>query len=341
MADQRFYAFHGAASLTAIAEVSGATLLPGARGPEAEASGVSTLSDATADELAYFQDERYADQLPGAKAVAIFVREADAEQAGASGAARLVTPTPQASFARASRLLFSPRALADQDTLIHPSAQIGANVRIGPGAVVGADAEIGDDVSLGPACVIGAGVRIGPGSVIGPCAVIGFAVIGSNAKVLAGAVIGESGFGLAGDDKGLFDLPHLGRVLVDDDVTIGANTTIDRGMLADTTVGSRTKIDNLVQIAHNVRIGRDCVIAGCCGLSGSVVLGDNVMLGGSVGVADHVLVGDGARLAGATLVMRDVPAGETWAGAPARPIRTFFREVAALSRLARSKGSRG
>jgi UDP-3-O-[3-hydroxymyristoyl] glucosamine N-acyltransferase len=156
-------------------------------------------------------------------------------------------------------------------------------------------------------------------------------------KLGAGVVVGEAGFGLAVGAAGLIDVPQLGRVIIQDGVSIGPQTCVDRGAYEDTTIGENTKIDNLVQIAHNVVIGRNCVIAGQCGLSGSSVLGDGVQLGGRVGLADHVTVGDGARIAAAAGVMRDIPAGETWCGIPAMPVRQFFREVAWLSRHASRK----
>jgi UDP-3-O-[3-hydroxymyristoyl] glucosamine N-acyltransferase len=183
--------------------------------------------------------------------------------------------------------------------------------------------------------VIGGGVTIGPDGEIGPCAVVRFTDLGARVRIHAGAAVGENGYGLAQGESGLLERLHIGRVTIGDDVRIGASTTVDRGAFADTVIGDGAKIDNLVQIAHNVRIGRRCVIAGCCGISGSAVIEDGAMLGGSVGISDHVTIGAGAKLAGASLVMRDVPPGESWCGAPARPIRQFFREVVALERLAR------
>jgi UDP-3-O-[3-hydroxymyristoyl] glucosamine N-acyltransferase len=177
--------------------------------------------------------------------------------------------------------------------------------------------------------------------VVGASASIGVALIGDGVRLAAAVVIGEPGFGVAVGPRGLIDVPQLGRVIIQDNVSIGAHTCVDRGAFDDTVIGENTKIDNLVQIAHNVTIGRNCVIAGHCGLSGSAVLGDGVQLGGRVGLADHVVIGAGARLAAASGVMRDVPAGETWCGAPARPRRQFFREVAWLTRAASRRDEGG
>ncbi len=158
---------------------------------------------------------------------------------------------------------------------------------------------------------------------------------------MAGVVIGEAGFGVAVSRSGAVDVPQLGRVIIQDGVSIGAGTCIDRGAWADTVIGENSKIDNLVQIAHNVQLGRNCILAGQVGLSGSVVVGDGVMFGGRAGIADHLTIGAGAQIAAAAGVMHDVPAGERWAGAPAKPLRQFMRESAWLARMASGRGKAG
>lgn len=253
---------------------------------------------------------------------------------------------PQALFAKAGRELFpdtvTPRSFTGTagvaaDASVSATALLEGNITVERGAVIGDHVEIGSGSVIGPGAIIGANCKIGRDCVVGPNASIINAFLGNRVLIQAGARIGQDGFGFIGGERGLEKMPHVGRVIIQDDVEIGSNTTVDRGALSDTVVGEGTKIDNLVQIAHNVRIGRHCVITGHCGLSGSVVLGDRVMLGGRVGIADHVTIGDGAQIAAASGVMNDVPAGERWAGAPAQPIKEFFREVALIRNLVREK----
>jgi UDP-3-O-[3-hydroxymyristoyl] glucosamine N-acyltransferase len=176
---------------------------------------------------------------------------------------------------------------------------------------------------------------------IGPRVSIQCAHIGDEVVIQAGAVIGASGFGFASLAEGHVKIPQLGRVLVQDRVEIGANSTIDRGALGDTLIGEGTKIDNLVQIGHNTRVGRHCVMAGQVGLSGSVTLGDFVLLGGKVGVADHVTIGDRVRVAALSGVGTDLEAGADYGGIPARPLMQWKREIAALAKLARTRKRTG
>jgi UDP-3-O-[3-hydroxymyristoyl] glucosamine N-acyltransferase len=220
----------------------------------------------------------------------------------------------------------------DPGASVHEDARLEDGVTVDPGAVVGPGAEIGAGTVICANAVIGPDVRIGRDCSVGPGASISHALVGDRVIIHAGARIGQDGFGYI-PGKSHLKVPQLGRVIIQDDVEIGAGTTVDRGGGRDTMIGEGTKIDNLVQIAHNVSIGRKCLIAGHVGLSGSVTLGDAVMLGGKVGVADHRKIGDGAQLIALSGVMHDVPAGERWGGAPAKPLREFFREQVALQRL--------
>jgi len=202
------------------------------------------------------------------------------------------------------------------------------------GAVVGPEAEIGGGTVICAGAVIGPRVRIGRNSAIGPGASVIHALVGNNVIIHAGARIGSDGFGYQPSPRGHLKVPQLGRVVIQDDVEIGANTTVDRGALSDTVVGEGSKIDNLVQIAHNVVIGRHCIVVSQTGISGSTQLGDFVMLGGQVGVVGHVTIGTGAQIAASSNVKGDVPPGVRWGGSPAKPVREWFREVATLRRLA-------
>lgn len=223
---------------------------------------------------------------------------------------------------------------------IHPTAtvaadaELGADVRVGAGAVIAAGAKIGDGCHLRAHSYVGAGAVLGARCVLHPQATVYDGVrLGERVVLHAGAVIGADGFGYAASPRGAVKIRHLGGVQLADDVEIGANSAVDRGTLDDTVVGSRTKIDNLCQIGHNVRIGTDCLVAGMTGIAGSVVIGDGVIIGGAVGIADHVTIGSGARIAGRSGVTKDVPPGETWAGFPARPYRQYARALYLADRL--------
>jgi UDP-3-O-[3-hydroxymyristoyl] glucosamine N-acyltransferase len=191
---------------------------------------------------------------------------------------------------------------------------------------------------IGANTVIGPGVAIGREAAISANVTLGCALLGDRVTILAGAVIGEAGFGATVGAQGLIDIPQLGRVILQDGVTVGANSCIDRGAFDDTVIGENTKIDNLVQIAHNVRVGRNCVMAAHTGISGSVTIGDGAQLGGRVGIADHVTIGAGARLAASAGVMHDIGPGETWGGFPAQPIRGWMRETAWLRKMSSRRG---
>lgn len=335
MPDPRFFERLGPFTLAQLAAVSGAVLAREAD-PARLIAGAAPLDRADGEAISFLGDRKYLAALRGSSAGACFLSEAHASEAP-DGCAVLLTTEPQAAFSRCAARLHPPRSFEESEADVHAEAVFEPGVRLGRGAVVGQGARVGSGTEIGPGAAIGPGVAIGRDCRIGANVVIGFALIGDRVRILSGAVIGEAGFGVAGSRGGAIDVPQLGRVIIQDGVTVGANTCIDRGAYEDTVIGENTKIDNLVQIAHNVVVGRNCVLAAHTGLSGSVTVGDGAMFGGRAGIADHLNIGARAQIAAAAGVMHDVPDGEVWCGAPARPIRRFMRETAWLSKNAARK----
>ncbi len=339
MPDPRFFDDMGPASLHELARLGGAELADASLGSRSIAH-VAPLDAADGRAVSFFSDAKRRDAAAATQAGACFVRPEHRDLL-APGCAALLTAHPQAAWATAATRLHAPRRHEPLSASIHPDCELEDGVRLSPGVTVGQGARIGRGTHLSPGAVIGPGVTIGRDCLIGPNAVIGFAIIGDRVSIHAGAVIGEAGFGAAGGPRGVVDLPQLGRVVIQDGVTVGANSCIDRGAFTDTTIGENTKIDNLVHVAHNVRLGRNCVLAAYTGLSGSTVVGDGVAFGGKAGVADHLTIGSGASIGASASVFKDVPAGETWTGFPARPLKRWLRETAWLSRMAGGRGTRG
>jgi UDP-3-O-[3-hydroxymyristoyl] glucosamine N-acyltransferase len=249
---------------------------------------------------------------------------------------------PQRAFALICTHFYPPNQQPHlgQGEAVHTSARIAQDCEILPGCVIGEHAEIGEGTSIGPHAIIGPGVRIGRWCRVGAGVSISHALIGDRVLIHPNAAIGQDGFGFVMGPRGHLKFPQLGRVIIQDGVEIGALTAVDRGALGDTIIGEGTKIDNLCQIGHNCRIGRHCIIAGMSGISGSAILGDLVVLAGGVGLADHVEIGAGAVIAAGSAVLRDVPAGKTYAGYPARPIAHWRREVALFSRMVKNRQNR-
>jgi UDP-3-O-[3-hydroxymyristoyl] glucosamine N-acyltransferase len=246
------------------------------------------------------------------------------------------TSQPYLAWARVAAL-FHPappvRAGIHPSAVVDPAAQVDPSAEIGPLVVVEAGAEIGPRCRIGALSVIGAGVVLGADCRVGSGVSVSHAMLGARVYLYPGCRVGQEGFGFATGPDGFLTVPQLGRVLIGDDVEVGANSTIDRGSSQDTVIGAGTRIDNLVQIGHNVRLGRCCVIVAQAGISGSAVLGDFVQFGGQAGITGHLTVGDGARIGAKSGVMEDVPAKAEWVGAPAMPARQFFREYATMRKI--------
>jgi UDP-3-O-[3-hydroxymyristoyl] glucosamine N-acyltransferase len=339
MPDSRFYEDLGSVGVGELMEITGAALAPGSAEGGAAFNLVAPLALAEADAVGFFSDPRHLDALKTTRAGAIFLAPAQAEFAPA-GAVVLTTNEPKIAYAKAALRLHRPRLMPAGQERVHPAAQVEDGVLLAPGVVIGPGASIGAGTYIGANAVIGAGVAIGRDCVIGSNVTIGFALIGDRVRILAGAVIGEAGFGVEVSKGAAMDFPQLGRVILQDGVTVGANSCIDRGAWEDTVVGENTKIDNQVQIGHNVQLGRSCVLCGHVGLSGSTIVGDGVLFGAKAGIADHVTIGSGAQIMAASGVMGDIPAGEIWGGAPAVRARQFWRQVAWVSRMVNSRSRR-
>lgn len=335
MPDPRFFEALGPIPLSRLAEITGVRIVGGSS--DLQIAEAAPLNRAGADGIAFLNDRKHLADLKASKAAACFLPE-DLASEVPEGCTALVTRQPQGAWALAAGALHRPILQPASDSLIDPAAVLEEEVVVAPLAVIGPGARIGRGSWIGPGAVIGPGVQIGRDCRIGPQATVSCALIGDRVSLYAGATIGEAGFGATAGPKGVVDVPQLGRVILQDNVTIGANSHVDRGAYDDTVVGENTKIDNLVHIAHNTRVGRNCVMAAYVGISGSVTIGDGCAFGGRAGVADHVTIGDGASIGAAAGVMRNVPPGEVWSGYPAKPIRDWLKETVWLSKAARRKG---
>jgi len=340
MTEPRFFERPEGLTAQEIAALTGAVVRGSA---DRRIGGIAPLDRASPGDLSFMQSPKYLSQFAATQAGICLTTEKFAAEAPAHVAV-LVTPAPYRAFVAVAQKLYPgamrPSSLFEASgvspsALVHPSARLESGVTIDPAAVIGPRAEIGAGTVIAPGAVIGPDVRIGRGCAIGAGATIVHALIGDRVIVHAGVRIGQDGFGYLPGAAGHGKVPQVGRVIIQDGVEIGANSTVDRGAIRDTVIGEGSKIDNLVQIAHNVEIGRHCVLAAYTGISGSCSIGDYVMMGGRVGVTDNITIGAGAMIAAGSGVMSNIPPGEKWGGAPAQPARDWLKANAALRRLAR------
>jgi len=343
MTDPVFFRPHGPLALAELIRITGATPADGVS-PDLNIRRIAPLDLACEDDLTFLENPHYLPLLAGTRASAVLISPKFAAKAPA-GLPLLIAAEPYRGFAAVAMALY-PEAARPQSlfaakgvspgAVVHPEARLEPGVTVDPGAVIGPRAEIGAGTVICCNAVIGPDVRIGRDSSIGANATIQHSLIGNRVIIHPGAHLGQDGFGFAMGPRGHAKVPQIGRVVIQDDVEIGAGTTIDRGANRDTIIGEGTKIDNQVQIAHNVVVGRHCVLVAKVGISGSTILEDFVVMGGASATVGHIRIGMGAQIAGAANVKDDVPPGARMGGTPAQPLRDWARELAALRRLAKA-----
>jgi UDP-3-O-[3-hydroxymyristoyl] glucosamine N-acyltransferase len=344
MSDAKFVPDVAPLSLGEIAELTGAVLAPSADAG-LRIVNIAALDRAGPGDLAFLDSVKYSGQLRETRASACLTSARFEKQAPAHVAV-LRAREPYRAFITVARKLF-PSMLRPTSVFattgiapgatVHPSARLEAGVTVDPGAVIGPQAEVGSGTLIAANAVIGPAVRIGRDCTVGAGTSITHSLVGDRVIIHAGCRIGQDGFGFLMGAGGHLKVPQVGRVIIQDDVEIGAGSTIDRGAIRDTVIGEGTKIDNLVQIGHNVVIGRHCVIVAQTGISGSSTLEDFVALGARVGVTNHVTIGEGAQIAAISIVAGDVPPGSRWGGTPAKPVKQWLREVKVLEQLAQDR----
>ncbi len=339
MADPRFFDKAGPFPLGQIAERIGAKLADAATA-DLLIEDLAPLDQAGPGQLSFLDNPRYVAVFSATRAAACIVAEKHAAKAP-PGVALLLTPVPYHAYARAAQYFYPQPRPADgihASAVVDPAAQLGAGVSVGPLAVIEAGADIGAGCVIAAGAVIGRNVVLGPDCRIGANASLSHCILGARVTLHPGVRIGQDGFGFAPHPAGHIKVPQLGRVLIGDDCDIGANSCIDRGAGPDTVIGPSCWIDNLVQIGHNVTLGRGCIVIAQAGIAGSSQMGDFAILAAQAGVAGHLKIGAGAKIAAQSGVMTDIEPGTSYAGSPALPAKSYFREVATLRQLAKKKG---
>ena len=301
--------------------------------------GVAPLQTAGPNEVSFLDNRRYVSALEHTSAGAVIVHPDLAARVPTTAKA-IVTSEPYAAWARVAALFYPvppPSPGIHRSAFVADGARIDPSAEIGPLCVIEAGAEIGPGCRIGPCAAIGSGVIVGRDCRIGAHVSLSHALLGARVYVYPGARIGQEGFGFAYTKDGFLSVPQLGRVILEDDVEVGANTTIDRGSSQDTMIGAGSRLDNLVQIGHNVVLGRCCVIVSQVGISGSTVLGDFVRVGGQAGLAGHLRIGERTEIGAQAGVISDLDPGAKVLGSPAQPIKDFFRQIATLAKMAKKQ----
>ncbi|MDI2090074.1 UDP-3-O-(3-hydroxymyristoyl)glucosamine N-acyltransferase [Commensalibacter oyaizuii] len=342
--DSRFFDKSGPYSLEKLVKETGAQLIPAQSGKNiiSELTAIAPLQIANSSEVSFLDNKRYLPLLAETKAGVVIVSPAFADKVPSDTVA-LVTTNPYLAWAKVANL-FYPRTQAKAG--IHPTAYIHPNVKLDPSIEVQPFAVIMDNVEIGKNCIIGAhsiieqGVVIGNNCRIGSHVSLSHAVLGDRVTIYPGARIGQDGFGFAVGDEGFVSVPQIGKVILNHDVEVGANSTIDRGSVKDTIIGAGSRLDNLVQIGHNVQMGKCCIVVSQAGISGSTQLGDFVTVAAQAGLIGHIRIGDRARIGAQCGVMSDVEPKSDVIGSPAMPFREFFKNVAFLRRLVKTSGTK-
>lgn len=338
MADPRFFDRKGPFTLADISSMSGVQIA-GNAAQDIEYDDISPLDRAGETHVSFFDNPKYLGQFEKSSAGACFVKEKYVEKAP-EGMALLVTEDPYRAYAMTAQAFYpriSVEPFISDSAVIADSAKIGKDCHIEANVTIGERVEIGENTIIRAGTVIYDGVQIGDDCQIGACSTLSHCVIGNQVIMHRGVNIGQDGFGFALGREGHIKVPQLGRVMIEDYVEIGSGTCIDRGTGPDTIIGAGSKIDNLVQIGHNVQVGRGAVVVSQVGIAGSTQIGDGAVLAGQVGIAGHLRIGAGVRLAAKSGVMEDIPPGKSYGGIPAVPVKDWHRQTIAVKNLSRLK----
>lgn len=338
MADSRFFTNKGPFRLHELARLTGAELVEGADS-ERLFHDVAPLDVATAEDVSFLDNPKYVAGFRESHAGACFVHPKNRD-AAPEGMVLLLTENPYLAYAVAAAAFYpayQPNGEVSARAHIDQTATLGIGTQVDAGAFIGKHVIIGQNCHIGPNAVLMDGVVVGDNTSIGANATLSHTVIGKHCILHPGVHLGQDGFGFAKSPKGAVKVPQLGRVVVEDFVEIGAGSCIDRGAGPDTIIGMGSKIDNLVQIGHNVKLGRSVIVVSQVGISGSTEVGDGATLAGQVGVAGHIRIGKGATLAAKAGVAGNIPDGEIYGGIPAMPMQMWRKQVATLSLMTRKK----